>query len=120
MLVALKNQLEGIYATTNTDQEKEIATKDAFDGFRATYQNRRGQMGGGRFDQLVNEWVNNAYLVSVGTYEDWVPAFVCLFERSSGSHEFYTEVEELAAMTEPDRTQVLSECANEELDTSLL
>ena len=120
MLVALKDQLDQIYTSTKPVEEKQVAAEEVFDGFRAAYQERREDIGGGRFDRLVNESVNNAYLVSLGTYEDWVPAFVCLFDRSSGWHDFYTRVEGLTAMTESERTLVLNKCVNEELDTSLL
>ena len=120
MLVALKDKLGQIYTTTKSNHEKELASQKTYHEFRAAYEKRREEMGNGRFDRLVNDSVNNAYLVSVGTYEDWVPSFVCLFERTPGWQDFYAQVEDLAAMTEPDRVQALNECLNEELDTSLL
>ena len=111
---------EQLLELVQSDREKQIASEEAYDGFRARYLARREDLGAGRFDRLVNETVNNAYLVSVGTYEDWIPAFVCLFQRSSGWSEFYSEVESLTSMEESSRTLALNACVNEELDTSLL
>ena len=118
MLVNLKSQLEQIFTSVQSDREKQIASEAAYYGFRSLYQARREHLGAGRFDRLVNETVNNAYLVSVGTYEDYVPAFVCLFDRSSGWSEFYSEVERLTSMDESSRASALNACVSEELGRS--
>ena len=53
---------------------------------------------------------NNAFLVSLGTYEDFFPAFEQLFKRAQGGWpEFYIQVDALAKLSAKDRALKLAQ-----------
>ena len=104
LLLLLKSSLERSFE--NGDWS---ARDDAYTAFRACYQAHKPRLGAGRFDQLVALDLNNAYLVSVGTYADWQPAFASIFASVGGSWvDFFAEVERLAGLdVELRNTQML-------------
>ena len=99
----LANSLADVYqsADTNVLPERKQATMARY---LACYEAHRSVLGEGRYDQLVEARLNNAYLAARRTYEDWQPAFRALFERS-GKHweSFFDAVEALGALTEAER-----------------
>jgi predicted aminopeptidase len=81
------------------------------------YDENRADLGAGRYDALVETKLNNAYLVSLGTYEDLQGAFARLF--ADARHEwprFFAEVERLAALPRDAREQRLDELGDQEVD----
>lgn len=91
-----------------------VAMKNAvMQQFRLRYQQLRAEWGGPeaawtRLDTWVAQ-ANNASLAAHGSYEQWVPAFEHLFERS-GRHwpAFYDAVRSLAAQARPARDTQLT------------
>lgn len=114
LLMSLKSTLERSFE--NGDWS---ARDDAYAAFRACYQAHKPRLGAGRFDQLVALDLNNAYLVSVGTYEDWQPAFASIFASVDGSWiDFFAKVERLAGLdVEPRNAQMLG-FAQKQVDDS--
>ena len=99
-VVAAKAYLSTVYARP----ERDLLKTDALIDLRMCYQAHRDRMGDGRYDELMAEHFNNAFLVSVGTYADWLPAFAELFEQSSASWPaFFTAVETLGELSAEDR-----------------
>ena len=63
-------------------------------------------------DQLViaQNDINNAQLLSVSTYHDWVPAFLALYRDSAGDlPRFYTRVEHLGGLQPASRRACLEQ-----------
>ena len=87
---------------------------DAYAGFNHCYQDNLPRLGGGRYDELV-AGVNNAFLVSLGTYEDWVGAFAELYreaalqDRNDAWPLFYAVVERIGQMSSDERRTVMME-----------
>ncbi len=113
-LVRAKTELTSLYARTDLNHEEKLAGKEELiAAVLACYDTHRSALGGGRFDTLMHERFNNAYLVSVGTYEDRVPAFRVLFEQSDGWEDFYRRVEALADLEVTHRERELSSLEDE-------
>jgi predicted aminopeptidase len=70
------------------------------------YERHRQELGAGRFDRLMGENFNNALLMSLGTYEDWVGAFAQLFvDVEKDWQGFFTGVLALTALSAQERLQ---------------
>lgn len=115
LLGSLKVQLQTLYASEIPDSGKREQKKQIIERVRACYLERRSRLGDGRFDTVLAQ-LNNAYLVSLSTYDDGVPAFARLFARVGGDWEqFYREVEILGAM-QPGRREIrLNELRDEQI-----
>ncbi len=105
-LLQLKSALERAYLSDDPAHEKSIV----FASFQQRYLRDRAALGDGRYDRLINEELNNAYLVSLGVYEDLVPAFKCLFGKQGDWQVFFTEVKDLIALEVDDRDERLQSC----------
>lgn len=105
-LLKLKSALESAYLSDDAEREKSIV----FASFQQRYLRDRATLGDGRYDRLINEELNNAYLVSLGTYEDLVPAFKCLFGKLGGWQHFFTEVVDLIELETGIRNERLQSC----------
>lgn len=94
--VDAKAHLQEVYA--GPVQRLEERKVNAFAGLQSCYEAHREVLGGGRFDQLMARHFNNAFLLSIGTYADWLPAFEQLFAQAAEDWpRFWQAVEELAA-----------------------
>ncbi len=72
---------------------------------QACYAAHRHLLGAGRYDKLMATSFNNAFLVSVGTYADDLPAFAALFTQSNQDWPtFFAAVETLAELA-PDQRE---------------
>jgi predicted aminopeptidase len=70
------------------------------------YERHLQELGAGRFDRLMGENFNNALLMSLGTYEDWVGAFAQLFvDVEKDWQGFFTGVLALTALSAQERLQ---------------
>jgi len=107
-LLQAKGRLSEIYASSAPQQHKLAAKASAVASLRDCYVRHRGLLGAGRFDKAMEEHFNNAFLLSVGTYADWLPGFAALFAQSGEDWEaFYDRVEQLAAGSLQERTAYL-------------
>ena len=82
---------------------------------RSDYASLRDSEWGGdtRFDQWFAADLNNARLLSFGLYDQWVPAFECLYQRSNGWADFHQRVAALGALAPDARTAALEQqCGN--------
>ena len=83
--------------------------------YQACYEERREILGGGRYDMLMAQSFNNAFLVSIGTYADWLPAFSALYGNvGSDWARFYDAVGELAVLDGDARLQALEALSGEQ------
>ena len=65
------------------------------------------------YDDWFKEPLNNAKLLSVSTYFDYLPAFIKILEQSDGDLErFYGRCKELAGMSKFERNRRLKNYFN--------
>ena len=102
--VLAKEHLQSIYAEPLEEPERQQQKNSAIAELQACYLAHRKRLGDGHYDQLMAEHFNNAFLLSVSTYADWLPGFSALFE-SVGERwdEFYRAVEKMAALEPTQR-----------------
>ena len=79
---------------------------ERFAGLRREYETLKENWGGYRgYDAWFERDLNNARLVSVATYNDYIPAFQALFELSNRDFPaFYKAAQTLADMPAAQRT----------------
>jgi predicted aminopeptidase len=77
---------------------------------QSCYEKNKAKLGGGRYDNLMRSRFNNAFLMSLGTYDDFFPAFGQLFRQVRGDwSEFYIQVAVLAKLSANDRAFELAQ-----------
>ncbi|MCZ6642111.1 MAG: aminopeptidase, partial [Gammaproteobacteria bacterium] len=115
LLGSLKARLQTLYSSKISDAEKRNRKERIIERARACYTEQRSILGDGRFDTVM-ERLNNAYLVSLVTYDDGMPAFARLFVEVGGNWEqFYREVETLGAMESGQRHIRMNELRDEQI-----
>ena len=110
LLLASRGRLEALYAQTLPAPAMRQAKQAEFARLRHDYRQLRDQQwqGDRRFDAWINAPLNNARLLPVGLYEQWLPAFARLFAQSDGDWpRFYQAVEALAQQPDAVREQQL-------------
>ena len=116
----VKADLEKIYAGKASKEGNVGEGKDTADvlaqrqnylaQIQSCYEKNKAMLGGGRYDNLMRSRFNNAFLVSLGTYEDFFPAFGQLFRQVRGDwSEFYIQVAVLAKLSANDRAFELAQ-----------
>lgn len=108
LLAGLRRLLESVYASIADDVVKQRQADTAFADFRLCQAARRDRAGNDRYDAVVANRLNNAYLAAGQTYAEFEPAFAALFQKvGSRWPEFWTAVDQLAAMSSTDRRERL-------------
>ena len=110
LLLASRGRLEALYAQTLPAPAMRQAKQAEFARLRHDYRQLRDQQwqGDRRFDAWINAPLNNARLLPVGLYEQWLQAFARLFAQSDGDWpRFYQAVEALAQQPDAVREQQL-------------
>jgi len=103
-LLKAKAHLSGVYAGSQADLKQN--KQAAMNGLQACYAAHRAQLGAGRYDRIMAHNFNNAFLISVGTYADWLPVFRALFDQSGGDWpRFFEAVKLLTQVDADDRLQ---------------
>jgi predicted aminopeptidase len=108
----LRTELLGVYRQSTAPAAKRLARAAAYDRYRARYRKNRHELGQGRYDNVVETRLNNAYLASRKTYDRHVPAFAALFAAHGGEWPaFFTAVDGLAGMSSGEREAELARLA---------
>ena len=106
-----RTRLEALYESSLSTDEKRNQKADVFNRmqseFRALKFNHREM-------SIYNAWfnrpLNNAQLISVSTYHDWVPAFNQMLSDSRGDLEkFYEKCRQLAKKEPKERHRILTD-----------
>jgi predicted aminopeptidase len=110
----IKADLEEIYAgvqgQTKNTAEIFAQRQRYLVQIQSCYEKNKVNLGGGRYDNLMRTRLNNAFLVTLGTYEDFFPAFEQLFRQSQRDWgEFYMQVAALAKLSAQERTAKLAQ-----------
>ena len=106
LLLATRAQLESGYRKGDDEERRYLEKARVLETFRRCYRHHKPSLGGGAFDSLVDE-VNNAYLVALGAYSDWYPAFAALHRRAGGWTAFLEAVDALADLAPDERNAAL-------------
>ena len=117
--LAAKALLEAAYAESAALAlpEQEAARGAAFDTIRGCYTAARDELGGGLYDELMQDRFDNAYLVSVGTYADWRASFAALYAIAGEDWpSFYDEVRVLGELDAAARLTRLEALAEQQVD----
>ncbi len=117
-VMTAKAQLQAVYEETAQAalEVKQQRKSETLRALQACYEHHRELLGGGRYDPLMADGFNNAFLVSVGTYADYLPGFAGLFaEVGEDWPAFFTAVEELAELDAVTRQQRLTSLAEQDV-----
>ncbi|MCF7223109.1 aminopeptidase [Marilutibacter chinensis] len=98
--LALRERLAAIYRRPITHEAMRERRAAAIAAFRRWHAEARRTHwpDDPRFDRWVSEPIDNAKLVPLGLYDQWVPAFATLFRQSGSDWQaFRSQVESLAA-----------------------
>jgi predicted aminopeptidase len=105
-VLVLRAALEALYAQPIDDTAKRAGKAAAIAAFRADYW--RWRDGAGRahaeHDAWVREPIDNARLVPIGLYDQWVPAFEALFSEVGGDWPtFHARAAEIGRLDAAER-----------------
>lgn len=106
LLLRARDRLAEVYRGDGDDALRLREKARVLDAFRRCYRDHRPRLGGGSFDTLA-DGVNNAYLVALGAYADWRPAFAALYRQSGDWFGFLEAVDALAALGADERAAAL-------------
>ena len=112
-LIILRKELGSIYTSVKfTSDEVGALKSQKISEWLSCYEKNKNQLGQGKYDGLVYESLNNAFLMSLATYSDWVPSFRKIFEDSKGNWQrFFEEVEALGNLAKAERQNLLRSLA---------
>ena len=101
LLTATRDGLVEIYESESTPEVMRQKKKQRFEQMLVEYEALKESWGGYHgYDQWFSQDLNNARLVAVATYNDYIPAFEVLFNESGGSFEqFYVAALESVSYT---------------------
>ena len=116
-VVLARQYLEEQFSRSNDFQVLEKIKFQAMGTVRGCYRDLKLLFGGDRYDALVHgDRFNNAFIASVGVYEDDGPAFQRLFHHVDGEWGlFFEKVESLAALDPAKRDSELNRLADEQI-----
>ena len=122
-LALLKNtrdKLEKLYASELTDEQKYAQKRGHFTELRQQYTSlKTGEWQGySGYDRWFDRDLNNANLISVSTYHQYIPGFKALLQQSAQSDKdngdlqvFYAAAEKLSQLPAKERSAKLREMA---------
>jgi len=110
LLAAYRSRLDALYAQDISADEMRAAKATVFAELVTAYGGLRGAWPEPPyFDHWFDGELNNARLVALATYDDYVPAFAVLFEDAGGLNEFYQRAAELAELETAERDAAMRE-----------
>jgi predicted aminopeptidase len=109
LITKFRLRLESLYSQKLLPDDKRALKKDIFNQFRREYvQMKQAWQGFRGYDYWFEEPLNNAKLISVSTYYDYLPAFIKILEKSDGNLEqFYGQCKKLAGLSKSERNRRL-------------
>ncbi|MCP3964712.1 MAG: aminopeptidase [bacterium] len=108
LVLSYRDRLQEMYTGDESPDRKRQRKGELFDDLARDYRQLRSSWGEDEnaigYDRWFERELNNARLVSVGVYHDFVPGFQALLEQHGGDLEsFYTAVRELAELPPEER-----------------
>ena len=117
LLLATRERLDAVYGSGGDERQRYREKARVLESFRRCYREHESRLGGGSFDHLV-DGVNNAYLVALGAYTNWRPAFAALYRQAGDWVSFLEEVDVLADLEADERAARLHGLKLESADQS--
>jgi predicted aminopeptidase len=105
-----RDRLKALYAEPLSPQVMRERKAAEFERLRSEYRQLRDSQWDGdkRFDGWVYAPMNNARLLPIGLYDQWVPAFEAVFREVHGDWPaFYSAVEKLGGLPKDERKVAL-------------
>jgi predicted aminopeptidase len=116
-VLATAENLQMLYAQDLPEAEKRQRKRAELDKLRAYYEHADPH------EMAYKNWladVNNAKLLTVQTYHDYVPAFLRLLADNAGNFAaFYQQVEALSQLSQTERNAALSDLSREAKDQEI-
>ena len=114
LVLKYRARLAEFYAQPLAAEEKRQGKQRLFAEMRGEYEALKASWGGFTgFDRLLSRGLNNAFLVSIASYTELLPAFRALLARDEGDlPAFYRDVKELSKLDKPERDAKLAELAS--------
>jgi predicted aminopeptidase len=114
LVLNTRDRLKTLYAEPlGADVMRQRKTAE-FERLRSEYRQMRDSQWSGdkRFDTWVYAPMNNARLLPIGLYDQWVPSFEALFRQVNGDWpSFYTAVEKMGGLPKDERKAALERLA---------
>lgn len=116
LVLKYRARLAEFYARPGSLEEKRAGKRRLFGEMSDEYAALKASWGGfSGFDALIGSGANNAFLVSIASYTELVPAFRALLAQEKGDlPSFYRAVRELAKLDKPERDARLAGLAARE------
>jgi len=115
LLDQTRDELEAVYAGDLDDDGKLEAKQTILEATAACLEAHSTATGVAGYRRLI-PLLNNAYLASLATYSDKVPAFAAIFAEEDGDwNRFYARVEALAALDDDARQRILVRSGQEQV-----
>jgi predicted aminopeptidase len=105
-----RDRLKALYAEPLSPDVMRQRKAEEFDRLRSAYRQMRDSQWGGdkRFDSWVYAPMNNARLLPIGLYDQWVPSFEALFRQVKGDWlAFFVAVEKMGGLPMDERKAAL-------------
>jgi len=105
-----RDRLKALYAEPLSPDVMRQRKAEEFDRLRSAYRQMRDSQWGGdkRFDSWVYAPMNNARLLPIGLYDQWVPSFEALFRQVKGDWlAFFVAVEKMGGLPKDERKAAL-------------
>ena len=114
LITKYRSRLESVYQSQDADPVKREKKAELFNQMIRGHDALKQQWNGrSRYSHWFEQPLNNAKLVSVFTYQDWVPAFKAILNRKNGDLiQFYQECQQLAEKSRAERYEALAGYSN--------
>lgn len=109
VMLDYRKRLEELYASSESEAGKRAAKARILSELRESLVSlETDQARSTAYDKWLARHLNNAFLASVSTYTQWVPAFHSLLARHNGDiGRFYEAVKELSRLPKAERAALL-------------
>jgi predicted aminopeptidase len=113
LVMRYRVQLDELYGRPLSAEDKREGKRRLFSEMAEEYASLKASWGGFTgFDRLLARGANNAFLASIASYTELVPAFRALLARKQGDlGAFYQAVRELAKLEKLERDKRLADLA---------
>lgn len=114
LVLATRDRLKALYGEPMAPEVMRQRKATEFERLREEYRQLRDSQWNGdrRFDSWVYAPMNNARLLPIGLYDQWVPAFNALFRQVNGDWPaFFSAVEKMGQLPPPERKAALQRLA---------
>jgi len=113
LVLSYRSRLADFYAKPGTSEEKREGKRRLFAEMSDEYTALKTSWGGfAGFDRLLARGLNNAFLVSIASYTELLPAFRALLAQNQGDlPRFYGAVKEISKLEKAERDARLAKLA---------